>query len=155
MSELRSVLPYVRPYSAGILAGLGLIVVSNAFGILVPWLIGLAIDSLERVRQVAIEDLLRREPVSLDEVAIAQTVRDNVVLVSGAGGSIGSELCRQIARYSPSRLLLVERSENALFEIHRELASSFPGVRLVMSTNRFGYRRAETADIRRPPVTRR
>ncbi|HVI04041.1 MAG TPA: nucleoside-diphosphate sugar epimerase/dehydratase [Enhygromyxa sp.] len=87
--------------------------------------------SLERVRQVAIEDLLRRDPVSLDELAIAQTVRAKVVLVSGAGGSIGSELCRQICRYAPSRLLLVERAENALFEIHRELGRSFPAVELV------------------------
>ena len=86
--------------------------------------------SLDRVRKVAIEDLLRRDPVELDEQSIAATVRARVVLVSGAGGSIGSELCRQIARYAPQRLILVERSENALFEIHRELGRSFPELEL-------------------------
>jgi len=50
------------------------------------------------------------------------------VLVTGAGGSIGSELCRQICRFGPGRIVLVERFENALFEIHRELAAAFPGV---------------------------
>src|SRR5439155_1776868 len=49
-------------------------------------------------------------------------------MVTGAGGSIGSELCRQIARFAPQRLVLVERFENALFEIHRELAALYPGV---------------------------
>jgi ABC-type multidrug transport system fused ATPase/permease subunit len=58
VSELRSVLPYVRPYSAGILAGLGLIVAANAFGILVPWLIGIAIDSLD-VATTSRADLFR------------------------------------------------------------------------------------------------
>lgn len=86
---------------------------------------------LERVREVAIEDLLRRDPVQLDELAIGNAVRAKIVLVSGAGGSIGSELCRQIARFQPARLLLVERSENALFEIHRELGRKFVGVELV------------------------
>ena len=87
--------------------------------------------SLERVRKIAIEDLLRREPAQLDEAAIGQTVRAKVVLVSGAGGSIGSELCRQIARFAPSRLILVERSENALFQIHRELGREFPELELL------------------------
>jgi FlaA1/EpsC-like NDP-sugar epimerase len=81
---------------------------------------------LSRMRDVAIEDLLRREPVELEHGAIAGTIEGRVVMVTGAGGSIGSELCRQLCRFSPARLLLVERSENALFEIHGELARSFP-----------------------------
>ncbi|MBC7172874.1 MAG: polysaccharide biosynthesis protein [Polyangiaceae bacterium] len=84
--------------------------------------------SLSRIRDVAIEDLLRREPVTLDEDAIARVVRDKVVLVTGAGGSIGAELCRQACRFSPRRLVLVERAENNLFAIHRELLESFPDV---------------------------
>lgn len=86
--------------------------------------------NLSRIREVAIEDLLGREPVQLDEAAVGGSIRSRVVLVTGAGGSIGSELCRQICRFGPQRLVLVERFENALFEIHRELASMFPQVRV-------------------------
>lgn len=78
--------------------------------------------NLAAMRDVAIEDLLRRETVKLDEEGIGELVRGRVMLVTGAGGSIGSELCRQLLRFEPSRLVLVERTENALFEIHRELA---------------------------------
>jgi len=84
--------------------------------------------NLSRVREVAIEDLLGREPVKLDEDIVGSSLRSRVVLVTGAGGSIGSELCRQICRFGPGRIVLVERFENALFEIHRELAAAFPGV---------------------------
>jgi FlaA1/EpsC-like NDP-sugar epimerase len=84
--------------------------------------------NLSRIREVAIEDLLGREPVQLDEDIVGASIRSRVVLVTGAGGSIGSELCRQICRFGPARLVLLERFENALFEIHRELASKFPHV---------------------------
>jgi FlaA1/EpsC-like NDP-sugar epimerase len=84
--------------------------------------------NLTRLRDVAIEDLLRREPVVLDTDAISNDIRGKAVLVTGAGGSIGSELCRQVCRFGPARLYLVERSENALFEIHRELLREYPGV---------------------------
>lgn len=84
--------------------------------------------NLSRIREVAIEDLLGREPVSLDESTIASTIRSRVVLITGAGGSIGAELCRQVCRFGPERLVLVERYENALFEIHRELTATFPHV---------------------------
>ena len=86
--------------------------------------------NLSRIREVAIEDLLGREPVDLDEDVVGASIRSRVVLVTGAGGSIGSELCRQICRFGPARLILVERFENALFEIHRELASTFPQVQI-------------------------
>ncbi len=86
--------------------------------------------NLSRIRDVAIEDLLGREPVSLDEAVVAASLRGRTVLVTGAGGSIGSELCRQVARYAPARLVLVERFENALFEIHRELRHAFPELTL-------------------------
>ncbi len=84
--------------------------------------------NLSRIREVAIEDLLGRAPVELDEEIVGAAIRSRIVLVTGAGGSIGSELCRQVCRFGPERLVLVERYENALFEIHRELAAAFPHV---------------------------
>ncbi len=77
--------------------------------------------SLSRIREVTIEDLLGRESVVLDVEAIGSFLQGKSVMVTGAGGSIGSELCRQVMRFEPHRLILVERSENALFEIHKEL----------------------------------
>jgi len=87
--------------------------------------------SFSTIRDVALEDLLGREPVELDLEAIGQDLRGRVVLLTGAGGSIGSELCRQIARFRPRELVLVEQAENALFLIHRELAASFPDLAIV------------------------
>ncbi|MBL0218875.1 MAG: polysaccharide biosynthesis protein [Myxococcales bacterium] len=86
--------------------------------------------NLSRIREVAIEDLLGREPVQLDEAVVSAAIGARVVLITGAGGSIGSELCRQVCRFGPERLILIERFENALFEIHRELASAFPHLRI-------------------------
>jgi FlaA1/EpsC-like NDP-sugar epimerase len=79
--------------------------------------------TLSQVRNVDIEDLLGRDPVALDMQAIGATVEGQVVMVTGAGGSIGSELCRQLCRFNPRSLLLVERAENSLFNIHRELVA--------------------------------
>jgi FlaA1/EpsC-like NDP-sugar epimerase len=86
---------------------------------------------ITRIRDVEIEDLLGRAPVQLDTAELAGFLSDRVVLVSGAGGSIGSELVRQIARFSPAALVLVERAEFALFEIQREVERRFPGLRVV------------------------
>jgi FlaA1/EpsC-like NDP-sugar epimerase len=77
--------------------------------------------SVSQIRAVDIEDLLGRPPVTLDTEAIAEYIRDKVVMVTGAGGSIGSEMCRQIASFKPQRLILLEQAENNLFSIHREL----------------------------------
>jgi len=85
----------------------------------------------ERVRDIEPEDLLGREPVQLDEAGIAETVHGRTVLVTGGGGSIGSELCRQLARFAPARLVLVELSEYNLYAIEQELARHFPGLPLV------------------------
>jgi FlaA1/EpsC-like NDP-sugar epimerase len=74
-----------------------------------------------QIRPVEVEDLLGREPVEADLEAIAGYLTGEVVLVTGAGGSIGSELCRQIARVGPTKLVLVENGEPGLFEIEREL----------------------------------
>jgi FlaA1/EpsC-like NDP-sugar epimerase len=74
-----------------------------------------------QIRPVEVQDVLGREPVEVDLVEIASYLSGATVLVTGAGGSIGSELCRQIARVGPARLVLVESSEVALFDIEREL----------------------------------
>ena len=74
-----------------------------------------------QIRPVQVEDVLGREPVEVDLQAIASYLAGQTVLVTGAGGSIGAELCRQIARVGATRLILVESSETALFEIEREL----------------------------------
>jgi FlaA1/EpsC-like NDP-sugar epimerase len=80
-----------------------------------------------RIRPVEVEDLLGREEVELDTAAIAQFIEGKVVMVTGAGGSIGSELCRQIAKFRPKRLLLVEQSEPSLFVIEQELNAAGMG----------------------------
>ena len=85
----------------------------------------------EALREVSIEDLLGRDPVSLDWDAIRGGLRGRTILVTGAGGSIGSELCRQIASLGPERLILFERGEYNLYRIHQELQGRMPGVRVV------------------------
>jgi len=80
-----------------------------------------------QIRDVAVEDLLGRNPVRLDESEIRATLEDKVVLVTGAAGSIGSELCRQIARFHPAGIVGFETAESPLFEIDREMRRSFPG----------------------------
>jgi FlaA1/EpsC-like NDP-sugar epimerase len=81
---------------------------------------------VSRIRDVQVEDLLGRELVQLDELVIAQLLAGNAIMVTGAGGSIGSELARQVSRFQPSTLILVERAEFALFEIQRELVNLWP-----------------------------
>jgi FlaA1/EpsC-like NDP-sugar epimerase len=78
---------------------------------------------VRQVREVRVEDVLGREPVRMEVERVGQYLAGRVVMVTGAGGSIGSELCRQIARVGPSRLVLVDHAEDNLFEISRELVS--------------------------------
>jgi FlaA1/EpsC-like NDP-sugar epimerase len=85
----------------------------------------------QRVRDIEPEDLLGREPVVLDESGISECLQGKVVLVTGAGGSIGSELCRQVARYRPSKLVLYELSEFALYGVEQALEDRFPDLPLV------------------------
>jgi FlaA1/EpsC-like NDP-sugar epimerase len=82
------------------------------------------------LRQVEIQDLLRRDPIKTDIAQVASLVTDQVVMVTGAGGSIGSELCRQLARLEPERIVAVGRGENSIFELLQEFARSFPKVRI-------------------------
>jgi FlaA1/EpsC-like NDP-sugar epimerase len=86
---------------------------------------------IERVRSIEPEDLLGREAVELDEPGVARLISGKTVLVTGAGGSIGSELCRQIARYGPARLVLYELSEFALYQIEQQLGELHPHLPLV------------------------
>jgi FlaA1/EpsC-like NDP-sugar epimerase len=81
-------------------------------------------DYAGQIRDVDINDLLRREPVQLSGEAIATLLEGRTLLVTGAGGSIGSEICRQVLRFHPQRLVLVERAENNLFLIEQELRRS-------------------------------
>jgi len=87
--------------------------------------------SLSQVKSVEIEDLLGREPVVLDQTAIRSYLTDKRVLVTGAAGSIGSEICRQVARFSPAKIVLFDNAETPLFYMERELAASFPELRII------------------------
>ncbi len=81
-----------------------------------------------QIRDLSVEDLLSREAIQLDEGLIRQAISGRVVLVTGAGGTIGSELCRQTAEYGPRKLILLDQAESDLFRIHCEIQARFPGV---------------------------
>jgi FlaA1/EpsC-like NDP-sugar epimerase len=81
-----------------------------------------------QIRDVAVEDLLGRTPVQLEEDRIRESLEGKVVMVTGAAGSIGSELCRQIARFQPAGIVGYEIAESPLFEIDREMRASFPEI---------------------------
>ena len=78
-----------------------------------------------KIRRVAVEDLMKREPIVLDDAGLHDLITDKVIMVTGAGGSIGSELCRQIAGYQPSMLVLFEQSEFAMYKIEQSLRDVF------------------------------
>jgi FlaA1/EpsC-like NDP-sugar epimerase len=98
--------------------------------------------TVSQIRDVDINDLLGRAPVKLDTQVIREFTRDRVIMVTGAGGSIGSELCRQIGRFEPRRLVMLEQAEQHLFDIDRELRRLFPSLSL-------GAYIADVADARR------
>ena len=84
-----------------------------------------------QIRDVSVEDLLGREPVRLDETLIRKSIQGRSVMVTGGGGSIGSELCRQVASFHPERLVILERGETDLFRIHLELSNRYPRLKVV------------------------
>lgn len=88
------------------------------------------VDSL-KIREVQIEDLLGRDQVNLDIEEVAGYLAGETVIITGAGGSIGSELCRQICRFNPQKLILAGRGENSIFDIEQELSSECPGIKVV------------------------
>ncbi len=87
--------------------------------------------AISQLRAVELDDLLGRDPVQLDEEGLHQQLTGKIVLVTGAGGSIGSELCRQIAQFAPKRLVLFESSEFALYNIEQELNKNFPHLEII------------------------
>jgi len=88
-------------------------------------------DVAAKVREIRIEDLLQREPVKIDSQRVRSLTESRSVLITGAGGSIGSELCRQIAKMRPERLILVGRGENSIFEIQQELRTRSPWLKTI------------------------
>jgi FlaA1/EpsC-like NDP-sugar epimerase len=87
--------------------------------------------TVNAIREVAYRDLLGREPVNLDQARIGGYIGGRRVLVTGAGGSIGSELCRQICRFGPEKIVLYERAESPLYELELELKQNFNGIRIL------------------------
>ncbi|NOT22179.1 MAG: polysaccharide biosynthesis protein [Nitrospiraceae bacterium] len=88
-------------------------------------------EALRQVRPMSLEDLLQREPIQMDRQELHPLLEGKRVLVTGAGGSIGSELCRQIARYNPATLILFERYENGLFALDLELRAQYPRLTII------------------------
>ena len=101
--------------------------------------------NVSKLRDVEVEDLLGREPISVDMDSILGYVQGKVVLVTGGGGSIGSELCRQIASHKPKQLVIVDIYENAVYDVQQELKVQYPNLDLVVliasvrNTNRMNY----------------
>ena len=101
--------------------------------------------SVSKLRDVEVEDLLGREPIQVDLDSILSYVKDKTILVTGGGGSIGSELCRQIATHSPKQLIVVDIYENSVYDVQQELKVSHPDLDLVVliasvrNTNRMNW----------------
>ncbi len=87
--------------------------------------------SVSSLRRIELDDLLGRDPVALDDSGLHRLLTGQVVMVTGAGGSIGAELCRQIARFAPAKLVLFEQSELALYAMEQELPQHFPAMPIV------------------------
>lgn len=101
--------------------------------------------SVSKLRDVEVEDLLGREPIQVDLDSILGYVKDKTILVTGGGGSIGSELCRQIATHCPKQLIIVDIYENSVYDVQQELKVSHPDLNLVVliasvrNTNRMNW----------------
>jgi len=87
--------------------------------------------SISQIKDVEIDDLLGREPVVLDHVGIHDYLSNKRIIVSGAAGSIGGEICRQVARFNPKKLILLDSAETPLFYIERELTAKYPDLRII------------------------
>lgn len=110
--------------------------------------------SADYIREVEVEDLLERQPIHLDNGAIAEDITDKVVMVTGGGGSIGSELCRQIAKFSPKKLIVLDIYENNAFDLQNELADDFPdcNVEIVIASVRDKERLEQVFAAFRPQI---
>ena len=110
--------------------------------------------TVSQLRTVQLEDLLRREQIVIEDYHVQQALCGKTVLVTGAGGSIGAELCRQIARREPKRLVLLGRGENSIYDIHMELLLAFPTLQIdpVIADVREAARVQEVFDRFRPQI---
>jgi FlaA1/EpsC-like NDP-sugar epimerase len=110
--------------------------------------------AVSQLRAIELDDLLGRDPVVLDDAGLHGLLTGKVVMVTGAGGSIGSEMCRQIARFSPAKLVLIELSEYALYTIEQELKQTSPGLDFVCLVGdvRDAARMNEVMQLHRPSV---
>ena len=147
------------PSASGVVRG-QIVETARAAGVPVKTLPGLSelvsgdFDLTTQLRPVEVEDVLGREPVEVDLDAIAGYLGGEVVVVTGAGGSIGAELCRQVSRLGPAKLILIDHSEPALFEIERELVRerSFTAVAAVVADVKDGAKLRQVFDEYRPGV---
>jgi FlaA1/EpsC-like NDP-sugar epimerase len=112
------------------------------------------VNLIRQVREVRVEDVLGREPVRVEIDRVGAYLRGRTVLVTGAGGSIGAELCRQISRVGPNRLVLVDNAENSLFEVRRHLEDErhFARAPAVLADCKDATRMREVFDEHRPSV---
>lgn len=110
--------------------------------------------SVNRLREVDITDLLRREQINVHQAGIENAIRDKTVLVTGGGGSIGLELCRQISRWGPKELIILGHGENSVFEAMLELKSRYPdiSVRPVIADLRDEIRLANIFKVHHPDI---
>ncbi|MDL5057067.1 polysaccharide biosynthesis protein [Geitlerinema calcuttense] len=116
--------------------------------------------SLGKVREVQIEDLLRREPIQMDTQQVSELIQGKRIMITGAGGSIGSELCRQLLKFSPSELVLIGHGENSVFNIQQELekvagnpnAQNIPRISTFIADIRFLSRLESAFDQFRPNI---
>ena len=110
--------------------------------------------TVSQVRNIELDDLLGRDPVLLDESRLQEWIRGRSIFVTGAGGSIGSELCRQIARFEPARLVLYEHNEFALYRMEQEFAGKYPAIELncVIGDVKNAARVAEALTAYRPQL---
>lgn len=110
--------------------------------------------AVSQLRAIELDDLLGRDPVVLDEVGLHGLLTDMHVMVTGAGGSIGSELCRQIARFSPAKLVLFEQSEFALYTLEQELQQTYPDLNFICLVGdvRDAARVSEVMQLHNPSV---
>lgn len=110
--------------------------------------------SVNRLREVDITDLLRREPVTIDDQLVGASLSGKRILITGAGGSIGREICRQAARWNPSELVLLGHGENSIFEILLELQGNYPSLSVhpVIADVRDAARIQSVFDAHRPEV---
>lgn len=110
--------------------------------------------TVSQIREVRLEDLLRREPIKIDLEEVGKFLAGTKVLVTGAGGSIGAELCRQIAVHKPEELILLGHGENSIFQIQLELAGKFPSLNVapIIADIRDQGRIEKILEMHRPAV---